>query len=204
MVKVCIIDHKLGNLTSVYNAISSLGVEVCISSKHEHISSATHLVLPGVGSFKSGMKNLHDLDLIDILNYEVLEKEKPILGICLGMHLFASTGYEGGKIKGLDWIKGSVKVMSPSKDERLPHIGWNDISLVKKSILCSGISEPLVFYFLHSYSFILDEGVATAVCDFSGGCVSMIESKNIFATQFHPEKSHDIGIKIIKNFIYKS
>jgi len=123
----------------------------------------------------------------------------------LGMHLFASFGYENKLNNGLGWIKGNVRKLNNKKSERLPHIGWNDISAKRDSILVNNITESLVFYFVHSYQFIPeDESVITGTCDYAGGFASMIESKNIFATQFHPEKSHDVGSMLINNFLYKS
>jgi glutamine amidotransferase len=200
--KVCIIDYGLGNLTSVFNAVSGLNVEVCVSNKHKDIEDATHLILPGVGSFKEGMDNLNQLNLISILNNEVIDNKKPILGICLGMQLFSSFGHENELTTGLNWIKGVVRKMNTKNRERLPHVGWNDISIKKKSILVDNITESLIFYFLHSYQFIpKDTSVVSGVCDYAGGFVSIIESGNIFATQFHPEKSHNVGTQLIKNFL---
>jgi|APSaa5957512535_1039671.scaffolds.fasta_scaffold02995_7 glutamine amidotransferase len=204
--KVCIIDYGLGNLTSVFNAVEKLGFDVCISNDIKEIVDSTYLILPGVGSFSNGMKNLRKLNLIDLLNHEVLENKKPILGICLGMQLFASFGYENGVSKGLGWIKGDVKKLRRNlESERIPHMGWNDVSVTKGSILADNITESSVFYFVHSYQFIPeDSSLVTGVCDYAGGFAAMIEYKNIFATQFHPEKSHDIGLKLIENFLCRS
>ena len=203
MIQVCIIDYGLGNITSVYNAIKTLGFNVSISSNHSNIEKATHLILPGVGSFYSGMKNLQEYDLIDILNHEVIKKKKPILGICLGMQLLASFGHESKYCAGLGWVKGEVKRMNKKlESEKLPHMGWNNLSATSNSTLAKNITENLVFYFVHSYHLIPeDKTIITGLCDYAGGFVAMIESKNIFGTQFHPEKSHDIGQRLIDNFL---
>ena len=204
--KVCIVDYGLGNLTSVFNIVEKIGVDVCISNSIKDISESTHLILPGVGSFSHAMRNIKDLGLVEILTHEVIDKKKPILGICLGMQILSSYGYENGKCEGLGWIKGSVeKLKSNLNYERIPHMGWNNISVIKDSDLTDNIEEQLVFYFVHSYQFIPeDSSVISAVCDYAGGFASIIESENIFATQFHPEKSHNIGLKLIKNFLYRS
>jgi glutamine amidotransferase len=204
--KVCIIDYGLGNLTSVFNAVEKLGFDVCISNNIKEIIDSTHLILPGVGSFSNGMRNLKNLNLVDVLTREVMENKKPILGICLGMQILASFGYEHGGCNGLGFIKGSVKRLKCNlKSEKIPHIGWNDVSIVRESTLVSGITESLVFYFVHSYHFTPeDKSIVTGMCDYTGGFVSIIENENIFATQFHPEKSHDVGLKLIENFLFNS
>jgi imidazole glycerol-phosphate synthase subunit HisH len=203
MINICIIDYGLGNTTSVYNAVRSLGFDVHISNNHSDIEKATHLILPGVGSFSSGMKKLQEFNLINILGCEVIGKKKPILGICLGMQLMASFGDENGRHQGLGWIKGEVQRMSRKLEgEKLPHMGWNDLSITSNSTLTRNIAENLVFYFVHSYHFIPEnDSIVTGLCDYAGGFAAMIESENIFATQFHPEKSHNVGLQLIENFL---
>lgn len=203
MIQVCIIDYGLGNITSVYNAIKTLGFSVYTSNNHSDIEKATHLILPGVGSFFSGMNKLKEYDLIDILSCEVIEKKKPILGICLGMQLLASFGDEPRQCQGLGWVKGKVQGINKKlESEKLPHMGWNNLSTTSNSTLVKNITEDLVFYFVHSYHFIPDNNtIVTGLCDYAGGFVAMIESENIFGTQFHPEKSHDVGLKLIENFL---
>ncbi len=201
--KVVIIDYNMGNLTSVVNAIKYVGGEVMISNKIEDIKEATHLILPGVGAFGDGMKNLKDLGLIELLREQVMKKEKPFLGICLGMQLLAEKGYEGGLNEGLGYIKGEVKRFDfKNKDLRVPHVGWNEINLKKDCPLFNDLKESEVFYFVHSYHLILQENdIITGTCDYGGKFVATIQKNNIFATQFHPEKSQKPGLKILKNFI---
>lgn len=198
----CIIDSGVGNLSSIKNSISNFYESVYISSNHKDIINASHLILPGVGSFKSGMRNLESMNLIDLLNEQVLTKKKPILGICLGMQLFASYGFENGKTKGLSWIKGTVEKIKIDENLRLPHVGWNDIDLSKKSLLLHGCEEELVFYFVHSYEFLPSNSNETVgTTDYGKKIVCILEKDNIFATQFHPEKSHVAGSIILKNFL---
>ena len=202
---VCIIDYGLGNLSSVKNAVLSLGHGVQISNKEGEIDAASHLILPGVGSFHSGMRGLVDNNLVDILNYQVIEKQKKILGICLGMHLFSDVGYENDRCPGLGWIGGEVvKLSNQNGNLRVPHIGWNDIEISNPSILLTNASEDLTFYFVHSYHFVpKDSSMITAFCDYSEKFAAVIEHKNIFATQFHPEKSQSIGQLVLTNFLKK-
>ena len=181
MTKTCIIDYGIGNIASIYNGIHSTGNDVIVSSDSEKISNSTHLILPGVGSFQKGMEGIESKGLIKILNDQVLLEKKPILGICLGMQLFASYGLEDGYCKGLDWIKGKVE---------------------NKSKLLINVEETLIFYFVHSYHFVPeDKSVITGVCKHGKDLISCIEYKNIYATQFHPEKSHNIGLQVLNNFI---
>jgi len=203
---VCIVDYGMGNLTSVLNAVNVTGVDVVISNNKNVIERASHLIIPGVGSFDHGMKNLHDLQLVEVLNYEVLVKKKPVLGICLGMHLFATIGFENKKCNGLNWISGEVReLIIDSDNEMLPHIGWNDVSIIKNTILVDKNYDDLLFYFLHSYQFIPDDdSLVIGICDYANNFVSILEKDNIYAVQFHPEKSHDLGIAMIENFIYKT
>lgn len=201
--RVCIIDYGVGNLTSVKNAIVQLGIDASISREKSDVESATHLILPGVGSFGEGMKGLHAYGLVEILRKEVLERAKPILGICLGMQLFATTGHEYGVHEGLGFISGTVEMMRAKEyGLRLPHIGWNDVTLTGGHLLTQGYDRRPVFYFLHSFHFIpTEKEVIAGVCEYGESVVSIVEYKNIFGTQFHPEKSHDDGLLIFKNFL---
>ena len=203
MTKTCIIDYGIGNLASIYNGIHSTGNDVIVSSDSEKISNSTHLILPGVGSFQKGMGGIESKGLIKILNDQVLLEKKPILGICLGMQLFASYGLEDGYCKGLEWIKGKVEKINVDLDNiKVPHIGWNEVKLKKKSKLLINIEETLIFYFVHSYHFLPDDkSVITGICQQGKDLISCIEYKNIYATQFHPEKSHNIGLQVLNNFI---
>ncbi len=202
-VRVCIIDYGVGNLTSVKNAFTQLGVDAIISREKGDLEDATHLILPGVGSFGEGMKGLNKYGLVEMLQKEVLSQGKPILGICLGMQLFASRGLEYGAHEGLGFIPGTVEMLYAKElGLRLPHIGWNDVAVREGYSLTGGYTHKPVFYFLHSYRFLPeDEEVVAGVCEYGEDIVSIIEYKNIFGTQFHPEKSHDDGLLIFKNFL---
>ena len=187
----------MGNVASVKKAFEKIGAQVKISHSKKEIEKAEYLVLPGVGAFGDGIKNLTKLNLIDILNKAVLKDGKPFLGICLGMQLLTEVGYEFGTHSGLGWIKGeTVKLKAP----RLPHIGWNNIKILKKDVF-EGIPDDN-FYFVHSY--ILkpkNKSVITSVCKYGARFPASIQYKNIFATQFHPEKSQLSGLKMLDNFL---
>lgn len=201
--KVCIIDYGVGNVTSVKNVLNFIGFEPFVSADPKILERSDFLILPGVGSFEDGMNNLKKKGLVEILKKEVLENKKPILGICLGMQLFATKGHEYGEHEGLDFIKGEVLKIDNSKNGlRLPQIGWNDVNLSKKCKLAKNFEKDPIFYFVHSYYFKPeDDEVIAGTCDYGEKITAMIESQNIYGTQFHPEKSHTDGIRIIKNFL---
>lgn len=200
---VAIIDCGVGNHTSVYNALSLLKVPVEITSDPDTIASSTHLIFPGVGSFVEGMEGLQGRGLIGLIKEEVMMKKKRILGICLGMQLFASEGFEHGHYEGLGFISGKVmKIDTSVSGLRLPHIGWNDVRTTGDHAITKGFDHPPIFYFVHSYHFIPDDpSVIAGVCDYGVDVTALIESANIFGAQFHPEKSHDDGMQIFKNFL---
>ncbi len=201
MKQICIIDYKLGNIASIYNALKDLNQNVIVSNIKGEISKSSHIVLPGVGSFKQGMKGLKDLNLIEILNEEVIDKKKYFLGICLGMQLIASKSFEDGVTSGLDWIKGDVIKIIKTKNIKIPHMGWNEVNF-SKSILYKGIKKFSSFYFVHSYYLKpKNNNIISGTCVHGDKITSSVEKDNIFATQFHPEKSHDVGLKLLKNFI---
>ena len=203
-IKIAIIDYGMGNLRSVANAFSAIGHPSSIIQNPNELCKSSHIVLPGVGAFGDGMKNLHSSGWRDILEKEVIEKRKPFLGICLGMQLLATTGTEHGLHQGLNWIPGIVTRME-SKDPkvRIPHIGWNDVLFLKKDGLYKDLGDSQTFYFVHSYKFELENkssaisGLTSHGTDF----ISSLEINNIYATQFHPEKSQKFGLKILENFI---
>lgn len=200
MKKVVIIDYKLGNINSVANAFNFLGCNTAVSCRKEDIEDADYIVLPGVGAFAEGMKNLENLGLIDVLNKQVLENKKPILGICLGFQLFAKESEENGLFKGLGWVNSRVEKLRVN-GLRMPHIGWNDIKIKKDSFLLKDIPDNN-FYFVHSYAYQSGvDDIATSVCNYGVDFVASIQKGNIFGTQFHPEKSHISGLKLLKNFI---
>jgi len=197
-----IIDYGLGNLASVAKAFKKAGSEIVISSDSNLISKADHLVLPGQGAFSDGINNIRKLKLDKILYQQVLKEKKPILGICLGMQLMANIGYENGECQGLGLIEGKTIKIKASAKIRLPHIGWDNVEIEKKSTIFSEIPNNSDFYFLHSYHLVpSDKSLIVATCDYGQKFVVSAQKGNIFATLFHPEKSHDFGIKLIKNFL---
>lgn len=201
--KIVIIDYKMGNLRSVQKAFEAVGCNAVISNEHDVIKNAEKIILPGVGSFKDGMKNLKDLGLIDVLSKEVVENKKPFLGICLGMHLIASKGYENGITSGLNWIKSEVVKFNFSHTDhslKIPHVGWNNATYQNSGKLFEGVEDNNDFYFVHSYYFKTSEDVVTSTSNYGVDFTSSIQKNNIYAFQFHPEKSQSVGLKIIKNF----
>jgi len=208
--KIAIIDYESGNLKSVSKAVELASKNILNKSDVKIINSANELknfdkiVLPGQGSFKQCYQSLLSIEgMIDELTSAVLEKQKPILGICVGMQLFSSFGEEDGGSKGFDWIKGKVnKINLTDKNLKLPHMGWNNISINQKSKLFSGIENESHFYFVHSFAFdVENDQFISAKTNYSTEIISAVEKDNIFGTQFHPEKSQANGIKILENFV---
>jgi len=199
---IAIIDYKMGNLQSVQNALSYIGAETFVARKPEQLSGADKIVLPGVGAFADGINNLRQSGFIKALEDEVLQKRKPFLGICLGMQLLATTGTEHCLSEGLNWIKGKVERIPNNNSLRIPHIGWNDVKFSNNSGLYKSLNENTSFYFVHSYIFRPeDSSVITGVCSYGVEFAASLEFQNIWATQFHPEKSHKAGLKILSNFV---
>jgi glutamine amidotransferase len=199
---IVIIDYGLGNLKSISNALTSLKIEHEITNDLKKIAKADKLILPGVGAFKTGMKNLKDLGVVDILNKEVLVKKKPILGICLGMQLMCKKSYEDGTCNGLGWIDAEVvKFDFPNQDLRVPHVGWNDVDCDANCAILSGGEKIQTFYFVHSYyPNISDTSITKGVCNYGSDFCAILQKDNIFATQFHPEKSQYEGLEILRKF----
>ncbi|TLX95470.1 MAG: imidazole glycerol phosphate synthase subunit HisH [Thaumarchaeota archaeon] len=202
---LAIVDYGMGNVRSIYNAFNLLGEEVCITDDKNTLSSAEAIIVPGVGAFSDGMKNLREKNLLEILEKEVIEKKKPYLGICLGLEFLAEKSLEGGSHTGFGWIKGTVIRLQPNTPSlRVPHIGWNDTMVLKKEGLFKEIQKP-TFYFLHSYYLKVDESeknIITSICDYGGNQITAtLQKDNIYAVQFHPEKSQSTGIKLLKNFL---
>ena len=193
-----IVDYGTGNLNSIKRTLDRVSVESEISSSIEDIRAADKIIFPGVGHFGNAMSNLHAAGLIDILNEVVLEKRTPILGICLGMELMAKRGDEGN-VAGLGWIDAEAVLFDIQ--EKVPHMGWNQIAAKKVSALIEGIDENSEFYFAHSYHLRLNDP-ADILTETQYGIAfpSAIGKGNIFGVQFHPEKSHDAGARLLKNF----
>ena len=204
---VTIVDYNSGNISSVINSFEEVAkdkVTIEVTSDFKKIKSSDKLVLPGQGSFKSCVDALNTIDgLVDTLNEFVINGKKPLLGICVGLQMFADIGYEEKESKGLGWISGKVSKIDNQNDKfKLPHIGWNEINIVKKSKILKDIDNKSHMYFVHSYELIPEnKDVISATTDYSSNIVCSIEKENIFGTQFHPEKSDKIGLKIINNFI---
>ncbi|MFA6530276.1 MAG: imidazole glycerol phosphate synthase subunit HisH [Candidatus Micrarchaeia archaeon] len=200
---IAIVDYGMGNLRSVAKALEYLGGQAIISNKKEDIKSAERIVLPGVGAFGNAMENIRRLDIIETMENEVLDNKKPFLGICLGMQLLGSVGYELGVNKGLGWIPGKVmKIKAEEMGLKVPHVGWNGIKITKESPLLNGITDGTAFYFVHSYALKPDDsGTIVATCQHGEEFAAAIQKGNIFATQFHPEKSQKDGLKVLKNFM---
>ena len=204
---ITIVDYNSGNISSVINSFSEVAkdkVFIDVSSDLNKIKSSDKVVLPGQGSFKSCVDSLKSINgLIDTLDEFTLNNKKPLLGICVGLQMFADIGYEETETKGLGWISGKVsKINNQNGKFKLPHIGWNQINIVKDGKLFKDIENNSHVYFVHSYEFIpQDNDVISATTDYSSNFVCAVEKENIFGTQFHPEKSDKIGLKIIENFI---
>ena len=197
----------MGNVRSVANGFELLGHDVEITNNSDTIENSDAIVLPGVGAFNDGIKNLQKLELIEILNEQILEKKKPYLGICLGLEFLATQSYEDGVHKGFGWVNGTVEKISPNQNSfKVPHMGWDDTLIKKDSILLKELLEPS-FYYLHSYYLKLDDSekeFVTSVCNYGGvNIVGSFEKDNIFAVQFHPEKSQNVGLKLLQNFAEK-
>ena len=205
--KVTIVDYNSGNISSVINSFNEVAkdkVNIEVTSNLEKIKTSDKLVLPGQGSFKSCLDALNKIDgLTETLNEFAINNKKPLLGICVGLQMFADVGYEETETKGLGWISGRVsKIDNQNGKYKLPHIGWNQINIVKDSKIFKDIKNNSHMYFVHSYEFVPnDNSVIAATTDYSSNIVCSVEKENIFGTQFHPEKSDKIGLKIIDNFI---
>ncbi len=199
-VNTVIVDYGLGNVASVRNALAYLGTEVTLSSEFAVLDRADCLILPGVGSFEDGMKKLHHLNLFPILNELVVNKGKPILGICLGMQLMAKRGFENGEFEGLGWLDAEVKKLSVS-GVKIPHVGWNETQITRPSKLWPEVATQC-FYYVHSYHMVCnDPSDVAALCHHGNNFSAAIERNNIMGVQFHPEKSQKDGLNVLKAFL---
>ena len=204
---VTIVDYKSGNISSVINSFKEVAkdkVKIEVTADFKKIKSSDKVVLPGQGSFKSCIDALNTINgLVETLNDFAINNKKPLLGICVGLQMFADIGYEETETKGLGWISGKVtKIDNQNGKYKLPHIGWNEINIMKDSKIFKDIKDKSHMYFVHSYEFIPnDKNTISATTNYSSNHVCALELENIFGTQFHPEKSEKIGLKIIDNFI---
>ena len=199
---IVVVNYGLGNLRSICSALEKLNIRYICSSDKKIIKNADSLILPGVGSFSDGIKNIQNMGLKEILDYLVLDKKVPILGICLGFQLMSNIGYENGKNLGLRWLDAEViKFKDLPNNCRIPHVGWNDCFTTNNLGLFQDIPDKSLFYFTHSYHMVCNEdNLVTSKTNHGKDFVSSIQKGNIYGTQFHPEKSQKYGLEIINNF----
>lgn len=198
---IAIIDYDAGNLKSVEKALQFLGHETSVTRDRDKILSADKVILPGVGSFGDAMDKLKSYNLINTIN-DVAGKNIPFLGICLGLQLLFETSEESEGVAGLGILKGDIVRIPDRNDLKIPHIGWNSLHIMNNGRLFSGIDENSYVYFVHSYYLrAKDENIVTAVTEYSACIHASVEKNNIFACQFHPEKSGAVGLKILENFV---
>lgn len=198
---VAIIDYDAGNIKSVEKAVAAYGKDVAVTRDADTILSAEHVILPGVGSFGDAMEKLHNYGLVDVIK-KVVEKKTPFLGICLGLHLLFESSEESEGTEGLGILPGKIVRIPDGEDLKIPHIGWNSLSFPNRGRLFEGVPENSYVYFVHSYYLQAeDEEIVTAVTDYGITIHASVEKDNVFACQFHPEKSSETGMKILKNFL---
>lgn len=197
-----IIDCGMGNIYSVYNSFEFIGQEVHVCTDPREVANWERIVLPGVGAFDDCMRCLRERGFIEVLNKAVFIDKKPILGICLGMQVMARKGFEGGEHEGLGWFNAEVIRIPDESELRIPHIGWNEVHYRAESALFSHLPGKPDFYFVHSYYMKCnDPDDVEATFDYGGNYTASVKKKNIFAVQFHPEKSQDYGLQVLKNFV---
>lgn len=199
---IVVVDYEMGNLRSIVKSLEYVGGKVIVSYKPDDLLKADKIVLPGVGAFRDGMANLQKKGLDLILYKEVKEKNKPLMGICLGMQLLADKSYEFGEWQGLSLISGEVKKFNIDDKFKIPHVGWNNVKFIQEHKLLDSVEDNSDFYFAHSYYLICAEKSSViGVCDYGGDFTAIVAKDNIFATQFHPEKSQKSGLKLLENFV---
>ncbi len=199
--RVAIIDYEMGNVKSIENAINHVGnFNIIVTSNPDEILAADIIILPGVGAFPDAMKKLLDKQLVPTLNKAVIELKKPTLGICLGMQLLFDMSEEKEITKGLGWIPGKVKYMSPEGNLRLPHIGWNSLILQSSDSIFSYLHSDKDFYFVHSLHAICDDKYVLAKFDYGGLTTAAVKNNNVVGMQFHPEKSQQNGLLALRSF----
>ena len=198
---VAIVDYDAGNIRSVEKAVKYLGKDCRLTSDKDEILSADHVILPGVGAFGDCMDHLNDRHLVEVLK-EVKDKDIPFLGICLGLQLLFNDSEESKGVDGLGILSGHIVRFPERADLKVPHMGWNSIHFPKSGRLFKGIPDGSSVYFVHSYYLAAnDRSIVTATCDYGNTFDASVEQGNVFATQFHPEKSGEVGLQILKNFL---
>jgi glutamine amidotransferase len=202
---VVIINYGMSNLGSVSRAFEECGANVRISENPNELGGADRIVLPGVGAFANGMRNLHCAGWPEAIRRALANPRVALLGVCLGMHLLADTGYEGGETKGVGLIPGDITLLRASDEERVPHVGWNEILIKRRDPLLAGIEDRTDFYFVHSYQLMARHASnVVALTPYCGAFASIIRHGNVFGTQFHPEKSSGAGLQLLRNFLSRS
>jgi len=201
MTRCGVIDYGMGNLHSVTNAIGRLGYRAEVTSDPDRLRAADVVVLPGVGAFGEAMANLARGGMLDVLDELIRKRRKPLLGICLGMQLLARNSDEEGFFDGLGWLDTEVRRLAPNHPSlRVPHVGWNSVRPGPAGDLFSGLPQESSFYFDHSYRMTCNPEIVAATTDYGGALVAAVQRDNIFAVQFHPEKSHVSGLKLLRRY----
>jgi imidazole glycerol-phosphate synthase subunit HisH len=201
LINIKIIDYGMGNIQSVKNAFELLNSKVEIISDPSNIKNADGIILPGVGAFSNAVKNLKERKLIEPLKEAVINNKVPLLGICLGMQLLADKSEERGNNDGLSFISGEIRKIPHKEGLRLPHVGWNEVTIKKKEPLFKNIIDKGSFYFVHSYRFECDDEFVVATTDYGQKINAVVRKENIFGIQFHPERSQRKGLHMLANFI---
>lgn len=197
---IAIIDYQMGNLRSVQKALENVGHQAVITSDHRELAAADKLVLPGVGAFEDAMTELRRRELVEPIR-EAIEQGKPFLGICLGLQLLFDVGYEGGRFDGLGILAGEVVRFDLPREYKVPHMGWNQARIVRRSPVLEGIPDGTHFYFVHSYYVVPRQPELVSIeADYGVPFCAAVWRDNLFATQFHPEKSQEHGLRLLKNF----
>ncbi len=198
---VAIIDYDAGNIKSVEKALKALGYEAVLTRDRETLLQADHVILPGVGAFGDAMEKLHSYSLVDVI-HEIVEQKIPFLGICLGLQLMFESSEEAPGVKGLSLLKGEIVRIPETGDLKIPHIGWNSLKYPNPGRLFQGINEDAYVYFVHSYYLKAQEReIVKATTEYGTLIDASVEKDNVFGCQFHPEKSSDVGMKILQNFL---
>jgi glutamine amidotransferase len=201
-VRVGIVGYRMGNIMSLRNALSVIGVESFVADTPAELDAASHVILPGVGAFPMAMANLRGLGFEPALLRLSRDRRQPLLGICLGMQILASVGEEHEECRGLDLVPGRVTMLQPSGDLRVPHIGWNDTVAVRDNGLVGDTGARKCFYYVHSFHFVPTYAEDTILtCDYGGPFVAGVRRDNVWGVQFHPEKSHAAGLDLLRRFV---
>ncbi len=203
MMRIAIVNYGMGNLASVRRAFEDVGADAYIADRPAALEGANRVVLPGVGAFCDGMQSLRDAGWVQSLRSAVLQRQRPLLGICLGMQMLGSKSYEGGVTEGLGLVPGEVRRLDTLGCElRIPHVGWNEVRFTASDAICEGIPQGSDFYFVHSYA-LVPEKHEHLLATSAYGCevTAIVRNGNIFGCQFHPEKSSRAGRQLLKNFM---